>query len=506
MDSNQLALDLDQEQARSTFAALDLGSNSFHLIIARETSNGLQIIDRYKESVRLAEGLGDSGVISESSLRRAFECLSRLAQRLRDIPVHNVRVVGTAALRDARNRDSFLDEAEEHLHHSIEIISGREEARLIHLGVSHFLENKNTPRLVVDIGGGSTELIIGPAFRPRLAESLKMGCVVMTEMFFGDGRITTKRMNAAIQYGKRELEVVERALVTQGWDQVIGSSGTITAALTAIDSLNPGETAITQDALEDLQDVLIRQSHIDDLGILGISNRRMPVFPGGVAILCAVFDSLGVNQMSVSGDSLREGVLHDMLGRVHDEDIREQSVQALLSRFHVDASHARRVSDTALLLFQQVQDVWGLNPEDDANLLRWASLLHEIGMNISHAGYHKHGEYLLNNLDMPGFSMSEQQLLALLVRTHRRKYPILDLKLSDRIPRLSTLLRIAVVLRRNRSDDVLPKPQIDPGHTHLGLSLPDEWIHAHPLTKLDLEQEVDFLRDAPIQLRLEGAS
>ncbi len=490
---------------RDVYAALDMGSNSFHLIIARETENGIQVVDRYKESVRLAEGMSTSRSISNSALKRTQSCLQRISQRIRNLPKQNVRIVGTAALRDARNRDRFIDTAEEILGHPIEVISGREEARLIHLAVSYFQESGDSSRLVVDIGGGSTEVIFGRSFRPRIAESLKMGCVLVSDQFFPDGVITRERLENAIQHGEQELEVIEQTLLSQNWQEAIGTSGTIRAVLVAIQSLYPNTTEITIKGLQALQKRLISLGHIQRFTELNVSKNRTPVFAGGVAILSAVFASLKIKNMNLSPDSLREGLLHDLLGRVHDEDIREQSVRTLMSRYDIDVHHAENVSKTAIALFDQVQEVWELGEEGDKQLLNWAALLHEIGMNISHSGYHKHGSYLLNNLDMPGFSLTEQHYVAVLVQAHRRKYPSFIVSSSDRLAKLSILLRIAVLLRRNRSSDTLPTPKITPNSSELVVSMQASWIEEHPLTLLDFEQEVQFLESAPIQLRLEAS-
>ena len=497
------AVNREIADANNVYATLDLGSNSFHLIIARDVNSSLQIIDRYKETVRLAEGLSETKEISKPAMQRACACLSRIAQRLRSLPKHNIRVVGTAAIREATNRSEFIKQAEECLDQPIEVISGLEEARLIHLATSHFHESRDNPRLVVDIGGASTELIQGFPFRPRIRESLKMGCVLLSEIYFAKGQITKSSMKSAIQHCKQELEVVETVFSAEGWDEVIGTSGTITAILKAVKSIQPRATEITAESLANLRQEMVSKGDMAKLAHLQVSKTRTPVFPGGFAVLAAVFEALAIKKMYVSGDSLREGLLHDMLGRVHEDDIREQTVQSLMTRFHVDDIHAKQVASTALALFNQISEAWDLHQEDDANLLRWGALLHEVGMNISHSSYHKHGEYLLNNLDMPGFSMTDQQLLGLLVRTHRRNYPALDLTASDHISKLAALLRIAVLLHRNRSVETLPVPTISLLPNGLRLNVSKSWLSEHPLTKLDFEQEVNLLAQSPIDLQVE---
>ena len=484
---------------KQPYAALDLGSNSFHLIVAREANGRLQVIDKHRETVRLATGLVGSNDLSDNCMEQALQCLERIGQRLKGLPPHNVRIVGTNALRKAKNRDAFVRQAEEALGHRVEIISGREEARLIYLGVSHSIENHHETRLVVDIGGGSTELILGTQFQPRLTESLHIGCISMSETWFPKGVITRKAMKRAVEHARQELEPVERIFRSHSWETAIGTSGTILAVLNLV--AGNGEKSILRDELYELKEKLIDVRHVDRLDSIMVSSSRAPVFPGGVAILGAVFESLDLTEMQVSSGSLREGVLHDLLGRVHDEDIREKSVQDLVERFHIDQSHAQRVAETALTLFGLVCNSWDLDAEDDANLLRWAALLHEIGMDISHASYHKHGAYVLDNLDLPGFSLYDQHQLASLVRFHRRKYPIEDIPGESKLHRLILLLRLAVLFKRKRSDEDLPPINLHVQKRCLKLLIDKSWLNQHKLTKLDLEQEREYLRNAPIQVQ-----
>lgn len=490
---SQVVYTSDPEQP---YAALDLGSNSFHLIVARESNGRLQVIDRHRETVRLAAGLVDSADLSEHCMAQALQCLERIGQRLQDLPSHNVRVVGTNALRKAKNRDAFVSRAENALGHRVEIISGREEARLIYLGVSHSIENRHDTRFVVDIGGGSTELILGKQFQPRITESLHIGCISMSEIWFGDGDITKKSMKRAVEHARQELEAVEQIFRNHSWDIAIGTSGTILAALNSV--AGNGEKRMLMEEINELKNSLIEVGHVDRLESIMVSSSRAPVFPGGVAILCAVFESLELDEMHVSTGSLREGVLHDLLGRVHDEDIREKSVQDLIERFHVDRMHGERVAEAALSLFQLVYDEWKLDREDDANLLRWAALLHEVGMDISHASYHKHGAYVLDNLDLPGFSLHEQHQLATLVRFHRRKYPLDVIPSDSKLHRLVLILRLAVVLKRNRSDEQLPPIEMDVRKGCLTVKIDKPWLDHHKLTKLDLDQEDSHLAGCPI--------
>ena len=515
-------------EAEQPYAALDLGSNSFHLIVAYDHGDRLQVVDRHKEMVRLAAGLNADNTLSAAVAARAIACLKRLGQRIRDLPPGHVRVVGTNTLRKARNSQDFIVAAERALGHRVEIISGREEARLIYLGVSHSLEpmeDSAETRLVVDIGGGSTELILGRQFQPHLMESLYMGCVSMSEAFFGDGKLREHRFRDAENVARQELEVLEEIYRARGWDTVIGASGSILAIHDAIVELT-GARGITHDGLQALKGYLLEKGHINDVELEAVDAERAPVFPGGLAITAAVVDALDVSRMTVSDGALREGLLHDLLGRVHAHDIRETTVADLMHRYHVDARHARRVAGAVARILEQVS--WdlaenlasksrvpkvlspngGLTAVPDslsgaaaARLLGWAALLHEIGMDISHSQYHKHGGYLLDNMDLPGFSRSEQHSLSMIVRSHRRKFPIEELKGNPGLIALCVLLRLAVVLHRGRAENTLPAFWVAPtGSGEIRITFPRKWFAEHPLTKLDLEQESEYLSVIPLKL------
>ena len=513
------------------YAALDLGSNSFHLIVAYYHGDRLQVLDRHKEMVRIAEGLRADNTLSAAVAARAIACLKRLGQRIRDLPPCNVRIVGTNTLRKARNSHEFVEAAERALGHRVEIISGREEARLIYLGVSHSLEpmeDSAETRLVVDIGGGSTELILGRQFQPHLMESLYMGCVSMSATFFADGKLRASRFVDAEYAARQELEVVEAIYRARGWDTAIGASGSLLAIHDAILEIT-GERGITRDGLSALKRNLEHAGHIDAVELEALDAERAPVFAGGVAITSAVVDALGIDNLTVSDGALREGLLHDLLGRVHAHDIRETTVADLMQRYHVDQGHARRVAVTVARILEQVS--WDLaenlavgslprhQPGDSprnggvhggpgaisgaaaARLVRWAALLHEIGMDIAHSQYHKHGGYLLDNMDLPGFSRSEQHNLSMIVRSHRRKFPIEELRGSPSLIALCVLLRLAVVIHRGRTGSALPAFWVAPtGVGELRITFPRKWLAEHPLTKLDLEQESEYLSAIPLKL------
>ena len=483
------------------YAALDLGSNSFHLLVAWDRPGRLQVIDRHREVVRLASGLEQTGRLNRKSMVVALRALERIGQRIRNLPRHNVRVVGTNALRTASNRDEFINAAEKLLGQRVEVISGREEARLIYLGALRSLEDDADRRLVIDIGGGSTEIIFGHEHHPRIMESLRMGCISMADRWFADGKITEKRMQRAETNARQEIEVVEQTFRSLQCDITVGTSGTILATQNAISETSP--LSITGDSIEKLESLLIKRGHTDE--IVGLINKdRAPLFPGGLAILKALFSSLELSSMQVSNGALREGLLHDLLGRVHNRDIRETTVQDLIDRFNVEIAHAQRVSSTALYLLNQAATDWNLENSDNSTLLRWGALLHEVGMDVSHSSYHKHGGYLLENLDMSGFSLRDQFMLACLVRGHRRSYPSDISWENDAIHKLTILLRLAVVLRRSRTDEPLPECSLRVIDSGLELGLDRKWLKKHRLTLLDLEQESAYLESAPYQLSIKS--
>lgn len=492
-------------------AAVDLGSNSFHMIVAEVAQGRLKTIDRLREMVRLAAGLDSEDRITEKAMKRGIQCLQRFGQRLRAMPRDCVRVVGTNTLRKAHNREEFLQRARLALGHPIDIIAGIEEARLIYLGISHSLEDNNQQRLVMDIGGGSTEYILGQQFRPTNMESLHMGCVSVSQRFFRDGAITEKRMRKAEIAARLELEGIEALYKEIGWESVIGASGTILTVRDIVAANKWSEDGITADGMKKLRKALITAAHVDDLDLEGLQKERVPVFPGGFAILSATFESLGFDAMRVSSGALREGLLYDLVGRFSQKDVREGTIADLTGRYGVNLAHAQRVATTALDLYEKVADGWELRDAGYARVLRWAALLHSIGMAISHGQYHKHGAYLLENLDMPGFARGEQRVLAALVRGHRRKFPNTEFKALPKdsagaARRLCVLLRLAALLHRSQSPQPLPSLRIKASSTKISLRFPDNWLTRRPLTEADLKREADYLRAAEIKLEFSTPS
>jgi exopolyphosphatase/guanosine-5'-triphosphate,3'-diphosphate pyrophosphatase len=491
-------------------AAVDLGSNSFHMVVARYTHGQLVILDRLREMVRLGAGLESDGRLNKDVAARAVACLERFGQRLRDMRPDSVRVVGTNVFRRAKRKESFIERAREALGHPIEIVSGIEEARLIYSGVAHTSPAGPGRRLVCDIGGGSTEIIIGEGLQPLEMESLQMGCVRISEEFFADGRLSPKRMQRARVAARQAIEPYQAAFRRRGWDEAVGSSGTVRAIGDSIRELDPSSQDIGADALERVIRKLSEIEHIRDLKLNTLTDDRKLSFAGGVAILAEVFDQLGLESMKVADGAMREGLLYDLLGRYTDEDARERTVRSMQERYHVDRAQAERVESTAVNFLEQVEHSWPLADPENELILRWAARLHEIGLDVAHSGYHRHGAYLLANADMAGFPREEQKLLAIMVGSHRRKPAIeeadeLMAPWDKRAPALTLLLRLAVLLNRGRSSVALPDIRLTARQDSLEIRFPARWLDDHPLTVADLQSEIENLKTVGFRLRVFSA-
>ncbi len=442
-------------------AAIDMGSNSFHLAIARVDHGEVKKVASMSEKVQLAAGLDENKNLTEAAQQRGLACLARFVGRLSSVQPNRLRIVATNALRQAKNGHEFIQKAAEILPKPIEIIAGREEARLIYLGVSHTMANSGR-RLVIDIGGGSTELIIGEAFEPIHTESVQMGCVAFTTAYFMDGEINQKSFDKAVTAARKEISGIANTYKAAGWDTVVGSSGTIKACrqITVNMGWSNEKEELTREGLEKLKDKLLKYKHVTEMEFDGLKEDRRAVLPAGIAILYAVFDVLGLDKLVYSDGALREGVMYDLLGRFQHEDIRDRSVHALMGRYNADTKQAERVANTVQQLFNGVAKPLNLT-NDDSDLLRRAACLHEIGLAISHSGYHRHGAYLLQHSDIPGFSQIDQNHLSHLVAHHRRKLrgdARVDVSKvgGSKLVYLCLLLRLAVLLNHSRSDEMLP--------------------------------------------------
>jgi len=476
------------------------------MIVGELRHGQLAIIDRIRETVRLAEGLSDSGDLSHDARARAIDCLSRFGERLRDMRAGSVRAAGTSTIRRAREETGFMAEAEAALGHPIETISGLEEARLIYDGVTHSLPPHEGLRLVLDIGGGSTELILGQGPQPRALESVHLGCVSMTERFFGAGTITAAAFEKARVAARLELRPVKAFF--RGVEQIesIGTSGTIRATERVASELGVIDAhVLTPGALEQLILRVIEFGSIEHLSLPGLSERRAQVWPGGLAILAELLSVLRVSELSVSDGALREGLLYNLLGRLQLEDARERSVRAMAARYQVDVDQAGRVARTAMSLLQQCAETWELEMPLSGNILDWSARLHEIGLDISHDGFQRHGAYIAAHADLPGFPRAEQRYLAFLIGSQRHAIDapsnaILPRAWRQPAMRLAILLRLAVLLNRSRSGIDSPDVDLAVDGNSIALQFDATWLTANPLTVADLDREAGYLQSAGFRL------
>ncbi len=489
-------------------AAVDIGSNSFHLVVARYTLGHLRIVDRIKDMVRLAEGLDGNGGMRPDVVARALDCLSRFGQKLRGIPSVRVRAIATSTVRQMRNPKSFLLPAETALGHGIEVVAGREEARLVYLGVLHGHPPSASRRLVIDVGGGSTEFIVGDGVEPIERESLQMGCVATTKRFFANGKINRKRWQEAQLEMAAEFQQFAGLYRHLGWKEAFGSSGTIKAIGEICGALNLSKGGvITDTALAELSARIQSFETLDKVKFPKLSAERQPVIVGGVLVLATAFEALDLRKLQVSETAMREGILYDLMGRGSKSDPRGDQITAFMARYGIDAEQAKRVEATALSLYDDVESHWGMEPED-RQALSWAARIHEVGLAIAHSQHHVHGAYILEHSDIAGFSRTEQQFIATLVRNQRRAVRLTSFEsLPDRLApaaqRCALLLRLATLLHRAHEGGQVPGLRLRADDTTLTLRFAKRWLEQHPLTRADLETERDHLRDIGIALVIE---
>ena len=489
-------------------AAIDLGSNSFHMIIARVRDGHFHKLDSLREMVQLRAGLDAQGNLTAEAQERALACLARFGERVSGLPTMSVRAVGTNTLRVAKNSREFLQKARRALGNPIEIVAGEEEARLIYLGVAHALSFDQQRRLVMDIGGGSTEFIIGEGFTGLRRESLSMGCVSFTQQFFADGEITKKKLKLAALAARVQLRDIRLEYRKMGWEMAIGASGTIRCVASVVAANEwSDDGCITLESLDKLQQAIIEAEHVDNLKLAGLSEERAAILPAGVSILRTAFQVLKIDRMTVSDGALREGLLYDLVGRLHHDDERERTVTAMMKRYHVDIGHVDRVDLVAQQFLKKTAKKWRLDKKVDGQRLAWAVKLHEIGLAISHGGRHKHAAYLVANSDMSGFSREEQYALSVLIQGQRKNFPrklVRDLpeEVQHSIRWLMVILRLALVFNRGRADPEALDCTLKATKKGLKLTLSGEWLAEHPLTEQDLLQEQAYLAKAKIKLSL----
>lgn len=486
-------------------AAIDMGSNSFHMVIARLENGEVRPVHTRAEKVMLAAGLDPaSKMLDADAFARGLDCLRRFAACIEHIDPKWVRCVGTNTLRQARNGETFLRQARQILHCPVEVVAGREEARLIYLGVAHTLADDGGKRLVFDIGGGSTEFIIGKRFEPLLTESLYMGCVTYRERFFPNGKISEGGFRKAVMAARLDIETIENTYKKMGWIDVVGASGTVKAIEHALQENGWSQDGITLAGLYKLRDKLLTFNHLEDVNIPGVKADRRTTLPPGLAVLIGICEQLDIKHVKYSEGAMREGILYDLLGRHVHEDVRERSIMAMMQRYSVDMAQAERVRQTAMKALAQVRKDWDLG-QFCHGWLHWAALAHEVGTAVSHNGYHKHGAYLLTHSDLPGFTRQDQRVLATLVGNHRRKIRETEIQelpalLQEKVRRLILLLRLAVVLHRARRDDLAPDFKLSVSNRQVKLKFPDDWLEQNPLLQTELQDEREIWKKAGYKL------
>jgi exopolyphosphatase/guanosine-5'-triphosphate,3'-diphosphate pyrophosphatase len=478
---------------KNLYAAIDLGSNSFHLLVASFKSGQIYPIDSVKHMVRMAAGLDAHKMISEAYLEKAYDSLRLMSERIQNIPDNHIRVVGTNTLRVAKNSAEFIRQAEKILNHEIEIISGREEARMLYLGVAQSTRGNPSRKLVMDIGGGSTELIIGDGMKPHKRESLYMGCVSYTQKYFKDGVIDKHNWKKAVIHALQELNPYVQEYINQGWSHSVGASGTLRATAAILEANGWSPNGITMEGLKKLKAQCIELGHIDQLTqVNGLSEDRRPVFIGGLAIVYALMKAFKLEQIDVSMGALREGLIYEMSDGPQTTSVTKRSIRKLTEQFTVDMQHAENVQRYS----EDIIEHLNLKIRRRIlNLLNGAIKLHEIGLSIAHSQYHKIGAFVVNHADMPGFSNQQKLVMATLIRLHRRKISKSVLSgLTERqyevVVQLLVIMRLSVVFARNRHHEPVPINHMSWRHNKVCLGIDPKWLHDHPLIKADLKDEI----------------
>ena len=477
-------------------ACVDLGSNSFRLQICRNANGSLQVVDSVKETVRMAAGFDANKNLSEASRKKALHCLMRFGERLRGFSPERVRAVATNSFRVMNNVSPFLRDAEAALGFAIDIIAGREEARLIYTGVLHSLPFNGRQALIVDIGGGSTEFVIGKTARPAVAESLPLGCVAYSVRFFADGQVNEHNFQAAINTARAEIQRISGSLKTVGWDFAVGTSGTARTIRNIILE-RFGVDKITRQHIDLLGQELVTAGRAENTHWQGLTDDRMPIIAGGLSVLTAVFAELSLTEITVTDAALRDGVFYDLIGRTPNNDLRDETVAEFQRRYRIDTLQAARVKDIALYYWQILSTQLTTADSDYwQHCLLWAANLHEIGLSIAYTAYHKHSAYILDHADMPGFSRTDQQHLAMLVLAHRGDLKKIQDMIGDKPQQYLAVmaLRLATLFCRGRKDFRLPEKlrlNFDLHQQHCDLSIDRQWLTDNPLTAQALVFETD---------------
>lgn len=500
-------MSVSKKSSSNLYAVIDLGSNSFHMLVVREVNNSLQTVAKVKRKVRLAAGLDADNNLEHTALQRGWDCLSLFAEQLQDIPTANIRIVGTATLRLANNVAEFLTTAEKILAHPVNIISGEQEAALIYKGVAYTSSGQGN-RLVVDIGGASTELIIGEQAQAKLLYSFKMGCVTWLNSYFADGQLNQHNFTQAINAAKAVLAPLQEKYLTLGWDTCIGASGTIQALQEIMVTQGENEQ-ITLAKLHHIQQQAIACGNIENLHIKGLKTDRKPVFTSGLAILIALFESLDINNMLLAGGALREGVIYEMTGLRTSNNVRQQTVNALMVKHQLDLAQAERVKSTALKAFDQLKATIAKDDSQAGPLLAYVSNLHEIGLSIDYKNAPQHAAYIIENTDMLGFTKAQKQLLSALLINQRDELNLALLEQQSAVSYtcallLCRILRLSCTLALRRTDGTIPDFTLALADKNtLIISLPTQWLAQHPLRAAALVSELELQTKQHLQLRIQ---
>ena len=474
------------------YAAIDLGSNSFHMLVVREVAGAIRTVAKVKRKVRLAAGLDADSRLSLEAMERGWDCLRLFAEQLQDVPKENTRIVGTATLRLAANVDDFLIEAERILGHHIEVITGEDEAKTIYQGVS-WTSSGDGKRLVIDIGGASTELVIGEQNDAKLLNSLHMGCVTWLKRYFSDGLLSVSNFEAAIHGAKEVLSQVQQGYLDLGWITCVGASGTV-QALQEIMIAQGRSERVTLSKLNELKMQAIECGRIDQLALQGLVPERLTVFPSGLAILIAIFEVLRIDNMTLAGGALREGLIYGMVGRKRDCDARERTAESLITRYQLDREQAERVRNACLTGFLQLKEPWHLSEQYGRPMLRWAAMLYELGLCIEYKKAPQHAAYIIDNIDMPGFTSAQKQLLSALLLNQRDDFKLEALERQNAVSmnqacHLARILRLAIILCMRRTEGTVPDFRLEAQADGLTIWLPQGWQQVHYLRASELQDE-----------------
>lgn len=493
--------------AENYIAALDMGSNSFHFVYARIQNNHLQILHKEKYQVQLAQGLNDHNKLNKKAIMRGINALEKLASTVQNLSRENFRVVATYTLRQASNIDEFLNAAAKVFPFDIEVISGHEEARLIYQGVSYYTDSSQQ-RLIIDIGGGSTECVIGIQNHVKTLASLPMGCVNFQQKFFSQGKITKSHFKRAILAAKLEIESIFKRFSKLGWQTAVGTSGSIKTIVNIINNAeNSVDSPITLSQLLQLKTELIQFGHVDSIKLDKLKENRRHTLCSSLSILIALVEILEINDIDYCEYSLREGVLIELLPSSSYQAVQQRTIDSLTQRFNIDVEQADEVKSLSLSLYKQVANLWHISATRYQRLLQWSASLHEVGLDINPSSYHKHGEYILTHSDLAGFNQETQNALSFMVGCQRKKISPLQqnnwrLYQQSKLLKICILLRLSVLLTQQRQLVTLPRINVNVTETNITVKLNKKWLFDNPIIKADLETEAKNLEIFNIYLEI----